>query len=44
MGGHHWGTGEASHKAQPDPHRPTGACNTDHIMPTSRLWAVRIAR
>ena len=25
--------------AQPDPHRPTGACNTTHIIPPSRIWA-----
>jgi hypothetical protein len=28
--------------AQPDPHRPTGACNTTHIIAShtpSRIWA-----
>jgi len=25
--------------AQPASHRPTGACNTNHIIPPSRIWA-----
>jgi hypothetical protein len=39
MGGHQGCRSEASDKACPDAHRPTGACNTRHIISPSRIWA-----
>jgi hypothetical protein len=43
MGGYRGGPTEAADKAQPDAHRPTGACNTTRIIAydkPSRIWAV----
>ena len=44
MGGHQRCRSEASHKACSDAHRPTGTCNTHHIIPPHRIWAVWTGR